>query len=161
MKNRLIETLTLNTTPCFFSFPCTCYHIVPIYWINDSNAFYLNQVFDTCIFHRSDSDCFYWQAHLCRIHNCMLYHKHYSDVLISAGRLKSPASPLLSQTVLRVQIKENIKGLRPWPLWGEFTGDRWIPRSKFQYRGKCFHLITSLWDLRTQTTSLAGPLLLT
>ena len=25
------------------------------------------------------------------------------------------------------QIKENIKAPRHWPLWGEFTSDRWIP----------------------------------
>ena len=25
------------------------------------------------------------------------------------------------------QIKENIKAPRHWPLWGEFTGDWWIP----------------------------------
>ena len=38
-------------------------------------------------------------------------------------RLKSPASRLFVQA----QIKENIKALCHWPLWGEFTGDRWIP----------------------------------
>ena len=26
------------------------------------------------------------------------------------------------------QIKENIRVPRHWPLCGEFTGDRWIPR---------------------------------
>ena len=26
---------------------------------------------------------------------------------------------------------------------GEFTGDRWIPRTNGQWRGKCFHLMTS------------------
>ena len=30
-------------------------------------------------------------------------------------------------------------------LWGEFTGDRWIPHTKDQWRGKCFHLMTSSW----------------
>ena len=38
---------------------------------------------------------------------------------------------------------ENIKAPRHWPLWGEFTGDRWIPHTKGQLRGKCFHLMTS------------------
>ena len=28
--------------------------------------------------------------------------------------------------------KENIKALSHWSLWGEFTGDRWIPRTKGQ-----------------------------
>ena len=30
---------------------------------------------------------------------------------------------------------------------GEFTGDRWIPRTNGQLRGKCFHLMTSLWAI--------------
>ena len=28
--------------------------------------------------------------------------------------------------VCSAQIKENIKALRDWPLWGEFTGDSFI-----------------------------------
>ena len=32
-----------------------------------------------------------------------------------------------------------------WPLRGEFTSHRWIPRAKDQWRGKCFHLVTSSW----------------
>ena len=60
--------------------------------------------------------------------------------------LKSPASPLFTQPFIRAQIKENIKATRHWPLcWGEFTGDRWIPRTNGQWHGKCFHLMTSLW----------------
>ena len=35
--------------------------------------------------------------------------------------LKSPASPLFTQLFIQVQIKENIKALRHWPLCGEFT----------------------------------------
>ena len=30
---------------------------------------------------------------------------------------------------MQAQIKDNIKGPRPWLLCGEFTGDRWIPRT--------------------------------
>ena len=58
-------------------------------------------------------------------------------------RLKSPASPLFTQSFIQTQIKENIKAPRHWPLCGEFTGDRWIPRTNGQLRGKCFHLMTS------------------
>ena len=45
-------------------------------------------------------------------------------------RLKSPASWLFTQPFIRALIKENIKTPRHWPLWGEFIGDRWIPRTK-------------------------------
>ena len=58
-------------------------------------------------------------------------------------RLKSPASRLFTQPFIRAQIKENIKAPRHWPLCGEFTGDRWIPRTNGQQRGNCFHLMTS------------------
>ena len=43
-------------------------------------------------------------------------------------------------------FKVNIKAPRHWPLCGEFTGDRWIPRTNGQLRGKCFHLMTSSWQ---------------
>ena len=48
-------------------------------------------------------------------------------------RLKSPVSRLFTQSFIRVQIKENIKTPRHWPLCREFTGDRWIPRTKDRY----------------------------
>ena len=60
-------------------------------------------------------------------------------------RLKSPASPLFTKHFIQAPIKENIKAPRHWPLCGEFTGDQWIPRSIGQWRGKCFHLMTSSW----------------
>ena len=44
--------------------------------------------------------------------------------------LKSPASRLFTQLFVLTQIKENIKAPRHWPLWAEFTGDRWIPAQK-------------------------------
>ena len=33
---------------------------------------------------------------------------------------------------IQTQIRENIKAPRHWPLCGEFTGDRWIPRTNGQ-----------------------------
>ena len=46
--------------------------------------------------------------------------------------LNSPASRLFAQPDIQAQIKENIKAPRHWPIGGEFTGDRWIPRTKGQ-----------------------------
>ena len=60
-------------------------------------------------------------------------------------RLKSPASRLFTQLFIQTQIKKTPKAPRHWPLCGEFTGDRWIPRTNGQLRGKCFHLMTSSW----------------
>ena len=62
---------------------------------------------------------------------------------MGAMRLKSPASRMFTQPFIPTQMKENIKAPRHWPLYGEFTGDRWIPRTNGQLRGKCLHLMTS------------------
>ena len=53
-------------------------------------------------------------------------------------RLKSPASGFFTQLFIQMQIKENIKAPRHWPLYGEFTGDRWIPRTKRPVTRKMF-----------------------
>ena len=45
---------------------------------------------------------------------------HYNDVIMSA------------MAFIQSHIKENIKAPRHWPLWGESTGNRWIPRTKGQ-----------------------------
>ena len=39
-------------------------------------------------------------------------------------------SRLFTQPFIQAQIKENIKAPRHWLLWGDFTGDRWIPHTK-------------------------------
>ena len=39
---------------------------------------------------------------------------------------------IAAQPFIQAHIKENIKVPRHWPLCGEFTGDRWIPRTNGQ-----------------------------
>ena len=46
--------------------------------------------------------------------------------------LKSPESRLFTQPFIQTQIKENIKAPSHWPLSGEDTADRWIPRTNGQ-----------------------------
>ena len=56
--------------------------------------------------------------------------------LLAQWRLKSPASPyIFTQLFIQVQIKENIKAPRHWPLCG----------TKGQWRRKCFYLMASSW----------------
>ena len=57
----------------------------------------------------------------------LLYIIDYSDVIMSRWRLKSPALRLFTQSFIQVQIKENIKAPRHWPLCGEFTGTGEFP----------------------------------
>ena len=47
-------------------------------------------------------------------------------------RIKSPASRLFIQRFIQGTYQSNIKTPLHWPLWGEVTGDRWIPRTKGQ-----------------------------
>ena len=58
---------------------------------------------------------------------------HYSDVTMDtiASQITS-LTIIFTQPFIQTQIKENIKAPRHWPLWGEFTGDRGIPRTKGQ-----------------------------
>ena len=56
--------------------------------------------------------------------------------------LKSPASRLFTKLFIQAHIKESIKPPRHWALWGKFTDYQWIPCTKVQKRGKCFHLMT-------------------
>ena len=52
---------------------------------------------------------------------------HYNDSDIVSNH--QPHDCLLNR-LFKAQIRENIKALRHWPLCGEFTGGRWIPRRK-------------------------------
>ena len=68
---------------------------------------------------------------------------HYGDVKMVAIASQITSLRIVDSIVIQTQIKENMKAPRHWPLCGEFTGDRWIPRTNGQLRGKCFHLMTS------------------
>ena len=57
---------------------------------------------------------------------------HYSDAIMSMMASQMTGYQLFTQPFVLAQMKENIKALRHWPLWGEFTGDRWIPHTKGQ-----------------------------
>ena len=67
---------------------------------------------------------------------CYCEYIPYDNIAVTSKwtrwRLKSPASPLFTQPFIQAQIKENIKAPSHWPLGGEFTGDRWIPRTNGQ-----------------------------
>ena len=57
---------------------------------------------------------------------------HYDDVVVGAM-----ASQIISLTIVNSKVysgadQENIKVPHHWPLCGEFTGDRWIPRTNGQ-----------------------------
>ena len=68
---------------------------------------------------------------------------HYDDV-----RMGEIASQITSLTIVYSIVYSDAdqrkhQTPRHWPLCGECTGDRWIPRTNGQLRGKYFHLMTS------------------
>ena len=68
---------------------------------------------------------------------------HYSDVIMGADEFQITGVSIVYLTICSGAGQRNTKAPRHWPLWGEFTGDRWIPRTMGQLRGKCFYLMTS------------------
>ena len=92
--------------------------------------------------------------------SCYMYHgnlvsveflakHHYSDSIMRAMASQITTVSIVYPTVCSGADK-NIKTLRHWPLWGEFTGDRWIPFTKGQQGGKCFHLMTSSCETKQE-----------
>ena len=63
--------------------------------------------------------------------------RHYSDVIMSA-MASQITGVSFAQPFVPVQIKENIKAPRHWPLWWESTGDQWIPLHKGPVARKMF-----------------------
>ena len=103
-------------------------------------------LFDTCFWHTRP----YFNrkaTNICRKRGYLLLHKwplcplrwrHNGRDSVSNHQTRD----CLLNRLFRRRWK-NIKAPRHWPLCGEFTGDRWIPRTNGQLRGKCFHLMTS------------------
>ena len=67
----------------------------------------------------------YWTGWRPLKHICITMTSYWARL-----RLKSQASPLFAILLVKAQIKENIRALCLWPLCGEFTGHRWISRTK-------------------------------
>ena len=69
---------------------------------------------------------------------------HYNDVTMSAMASQITSLPIVYLTVSSsVDQRKHQSSASLAFVCGEFTGDRWIARTKGQLRGKCFHLMTS------------------
>ena len=68
---------------------------------------------------------------------------HSRDIIMGAMASQITSLAIVYATVYSGADYRKHQTPRYWPLWGEFTGDRWIPRTNSQLRGKCFRLMTS------------------
>ena len=59
-----------------------------------------------------------------------IWSDNYSDVMMSA--MTSQIISIVYTNVYSGADQRNAKAPRNWTLWREFTGDRWIPRTKDQ-----------------------------
>ena len=102
-------------------------------------------------------------SNLLQHHNCMEWHQlhqlivwikiqrvrciiyHYNDVIMT-----TMASQITSLSVVYSNVYSDANQRKHQSsaslafVWG-IHRDRWIPRTKGQLRGKCFHLMTSTW----------------
>ena len=70
---------------------------------------------------------------------------HYDDVIMSAMASQITSLTVVYWTVYSDADKKKHQSSASLAfVWG-IHRDRWIPRTKGQLRGKCFHLMTSSW----------------
>ena len=62
----------------------------------------------------------------------MVYSRHYNDVIMITMASQISSITIVYSPVYSDANQRNIKAPRHWPLWWEFTGDRWIPRTNGQ-----------------------------
>ena len=83
----------------------------------------------------------------------MVNFTHYDDVIMGAMSSQITSLTIVYSIVYSGTDQRKHQSSASLAVVREFTGDRWIPRTKGQLRGKCFHLMTSscydLWFLST------------
>ena len=71
--------------------------------------------------------------------------QHYNDVIMCAIASQITSLTIVYSIVYSDADQREHQSSESLGFVGEFTGDRWIPRTNGQLRGKCFHLMTSSW----------------
>ena len=111
-----------------------CRFTVPNTW----DVLGLSEETNMCTFsilpkHWNVTDCWHLFSRKTRIFpftSCLLI--HYNAVIMSAMASQITGVPIVYLTVCSGTDKKNTETTRYWPLCGEFTGDRWIARTKGQ-----------------------------
>ena len=76
----------------------------------------------------------------------MYTRKHYSDVIMGAIASQITSPTIVYSTVYSdADQRKHQSSASLTFVWG-INRDRWIPRPNGQWRGKCFHLMTSSWN---------------
>ena len=84
-----------------------------------------------------------WCTHLGKCQHVRSGLYHYNDVIMGAMASKITSLTMVYSTVYSGADQRKHQSSASLAFVREFTGDRWIPRSNGQWRGKCFHVMTS------------------
>ena len=106
-------------------------------WINSRKVLKYHGIFSYLHVQEARRKCFsknVWLTYI--IH-------HYTDVIVSAMASQITGVSIVCSVFGLGADQRNIKASRHCPLCREFTGDRWILRTKGQWCGKCSNLMTS------------------
>ena len=68
---------------------------------------------------------------------------YYNDVIMSAIASQITSLSIAYLTIYSGAVQRKHQSSASLALCGEFTGNRWIPRTKGQWRGNYYHLVTS------------------
>ena len=82
----------------------------------------------------------------CIIYNNVAYEmEHYIDVIMTTMASQITSLTVVYSTVYSDADQRKHQSSTSLAFVWEIHRDRWIPRTKGQLRGKCFHLMTSSW----------------
>ena len=88
-------------------------------------------------------------------HKIQLKKLHYDDVIMSAIASQITSLKIVYSTVYSgADQRKHQSSASLAFVWG-IHRDRWIPRTKGQLRGKCFHLMTSSCDVKQTSPSFS------
>ena len=73
------------------------------------------------------------------------WHGHYSDAITSATASQITGASIVCFTVCTGAYERKHQSSASLAFVMGITGDQWIPLTKDQWRGNCFHLMTSSW----------------
>ena len=85
----------------------------------------------------------------CRLHSISENkYSHYNDVIMTTVASQITGLTFVYSTVYSDTDQRKHQSSASLAFVWEIHRDRWIPRTKGQLRGKCFHLMTSSWAFR-------------
>ena len=113
------------------------------YWPSLSGIFQFQNLIDSCLFadkviiFQNRDILITYQLKLLAFEQfitqlALFSSNHYNDVIMSPIASQITSLTIVYSTVYSDADQRKHQSSRHWPLWGEFTGDRWIPRTNGQ-----------------------------